>query len=262
MQNRLLPPSDTTQKVKQTKTLSWLNKGAGFLHATNFITGLILVIIFNNQSIVSEITTDFNATSERHTTYQLLWVELPFSAITSIFHFYLGWGKEKQTRYFDYVFRLGQNPYRWIEYGITASLMTWVILQVAGATNVLLLILAGIICNMVLQYQGYLMEVLNPPSRTKTNWGPTVAGWFLFCGQWAVIFAYFFNSVTTSNAPWYVYTIIIGCFLQFCIFGIVQLLQFTKVVQTPYGVEVAYITLSYTSKFYLNWNLIIAMLTQ
>lgn len=245
--------------AEKVKTLKRLNLGAGLLHGVNFIVAAVLIGIYNNRSIVTTITTDFRFSLRQQSVYQLLWVELPFSAVTCLFHLYLSLASEQQTHYAEYVFIKGKNPYRWIEYGITASLMTWVILQIAGVTNVFLLIMVGIIANMVLQYQGYLMESMNPPKRDATAWGPMISGWLLFAGQWAVILSYFFDQVTSTTSPWWVYTIVIGCFAQFCLFGIVQLMQYNG--QTTYWAEIAYITLSYTSKFYLNWNLVIAMLT-
>lgn len=246
--------------VSRFATLYRLNLGAGILHATNFIVTLVLITLYNERSLLAVLTTDFRPGIQFHGSYRLIWVELPFSAVTSLFHFYLALGGEKTTRYREYVFGKGRNPYRWIEYGITASLMTWGILQVAGATNILILVMVGIICNMALQYQGYLMEVMNPPKRQKTLWGPTMAGWLIFAGQWAIILTYFGDQVSKGSTPWFVYTIVIGELVQFSLFGLVQILQFTGRMSS-YRSEISYIVLSYTSKLWTIWNLTIAMLT-
>ena len=256
MSTSLLLPGATKSRAD---TLKKLNVGAGVFHGINFIVALVLIILYSNQSLSTSITTDFNATIDVLGDYKVIWVELPFSAITSVFHLGLAWLPEQTTHYNEYVLLKGYSPYRWIEYAITASLMTWVVLQVAGVTNVVVLVLAGIICNMVLQYQGYLMEVLNPNKRARINWGPTWAGWILFVGQWALIWTYF-GSTVSQGAPWYVYAIVIGMFVQYCFFGMVQLVQFTGFMDS-YGAERAYIILSYTSKCFQLYVLVIAMLT-
>lgn len=243
--------------AKRAERLKRLNIGAGVLHMVNFVTGLVLIILYHPQSFQGVLSVDFGVTWKRLGQYPLVWVDLPFSLITALFHLYLAFGKESTTRYRSYVFVKGYNPYRWIEYAITASLMTWVIMQVAGVTNVIALAVVGVVGNVILQFQGYLMDVFNPPNRTKTTWVPTLLGWLLFCGQWALIWAYFFALDTRS---WVVYTVVIGCFLWFCLFGLVQLLHYNGSWKDPYTVELAYMALSYTAKFYLNWNLVIHML--
>ena len=184
---------------------------------------------------------------------------MPFALITGAFHFYLALAPETRTRYVSYVLRKARNPYRWIEYAITASLMTWVILQVSGVTNVLTLVMVGVVGNVVLQSFGWMMELYNPPPLKRVSWWPTLAGWLLFAGQWTVIFAYFFAAAGSGRAPWFVYAVVVGMFVQFCAFGAVQLLYFTGRI-TAYRSEMVYVVLSLTSKLWLNWTLLAATL--
>lgn len=236
------------------RKLARLNVGAGFLHLANFVAAVVLTAVYGHKSVRGTLTTDFTGTQTILGTYTLLWVDVPFSLITGIFHLFLAFGAESTTHYKSYVFVKGYNPYRWIEYAITASFMTWVILQVSGVTNILTLLVVGVGCNVALQAQGYFMDILNG------NWVPTWVGWVVFSFQWTLIWTYF--AYQAPGAPWIVYSVVIGMFIQYCLFGLVQILQYTRVWPDPYQIELAYIGLSYTSKFYLNWNLIIYMLTQ
>jgi len=136
---------------------------------------------------------------------------------------------------------------QWVEYSITASLMTWVILQLVDVQNVFLLILAGPVANIALQAQGYLQE------RFEKTRIPTYVGWLIFAGQWSMIWVYY---AYVPSKPWFIHSIVIGCFVWFVLFGLVQLLRFSKYTQ-----ELLYISLSFTAKLYLTWNLLTAAAT-
>ena len=282
----------TTSKVgtkyeQQTKSLTTWNKWAFVLHGVSFVAALIMVIIFASGSLQTELTTDFRVYDSMSTNpsqagpfsvkqkslgfYQLAWVELPFPLITSIFHGIIAFVPYVNQHYTRDAIIDGTNWIRWLEYAITASFMTWVIMQASGVTNVLILIVVGIIGNIVLQYQGYLMEKLNVgKSKRDVVWGPTVVGWLVFVGQWIIIMTYFFSAVAsrTDGVPLFVYFIVIGLFFQFSLFGVVQLLHYwerprflAKYLDTGYKTERAYIILSFVSKFFLDWTLIFGIVT-
>jgi len=194
-------------------------------------------------------------------TYQIIWLLVAFPAITALFHATIVWVRAVRIVYFLNVFQLERNPIRWIEYSITASIMTWVIMQLSGITNLFLLIAGGVLLNVALQYQGYYMEMLNPPSRARVNWAPTLIGWLLFLGQWTVIGVYFFATVSSAvpDVPWFVWTIIIALFFQYATFGVVQLCHYWKwprFLATGYEMEQAFVFLSLFSKLTLTWVLV------
>lgn len=154
-------------------------------------------------------------------------------------------------------------------------------MQLSGITNIFLLVIVGIVCNVALQAQGHFMELLNAPPQEKSNknknigWTPTLSGWLIFMGQWSVIFSYFFKALasprppTAEQVPWFVYTIVIGLFFQFALFGFVQLLRYARFAKTwfggffssNYGYEMSFIILSLTSKVFLVLNLLIGIAT-
>jgi hypothetical protein len=294
--------------LEQWRVLNRLNIFAFVLHLLVFFTALIITVIFAPQSFQTQLTADFrgygndtlsiqppppeagpfSSTLQSLGYYQLIWVNLAFPLITAAFHALIAFVPAVRKQYNQWVFNEGRNPLRWIEYSITASLMTWVIMQLSGVTNIFLLVIVGIVCNVALQAQGHFMEIINTPqekpnkknnfvvSMRTINWIPTLSGWLLFMGQWSVIFSYFFKAlasprpITAMQVPWFVYTIVIGLFFQFALFGMVQLLRYAPFAKTwfrgffstgGYGYEMSYIILSLTSKVFLTLNLLIGIAT-
>lgn len=244
-------------KVKQRAQLYNLNLIAGFLHGINFLTALGLASAFSKQGVQGHLTTDFNGNVVNLGSYSLIWVDVPFPFITACFHFYLALFPDSQTNYWTDVSVLNKNHHRWREYSITASLMTWVLMQLAGITNVITLVSLAVVANVALQMMGHLMETLNPPKQKQVNWLPTVIGWLICSCQWAYITSYFVNRMP---APWYVWVAILGMAIQFSIFGFIQLFFYLGWTKTYYQVELSYIFMSFTAKVYLTLTLVIAMI--
>ena len=146
--------------------------------------------------------------------------------------------------------------------------MTWVIAQLVGITNIFLLLAVAVFGNVLLQLQGHLMEEvnINHKEKKRVNWWPTIIGWAIFVGQWACILTYFIALATTTDSvgpPAFVWVIIIGLLVIFDIFGLVQFLHYLgwpRFLRSTYGVEVTYITLSLTSKLFLTWTLLGALI--
>lgn len=272
--------------LDKVKSLRRWNLAAGILHGISFTAALVLVIIFIDQSVSTELRTDYKVYDAASPTldiggpfsvvstslgfYKLSWLILAFPFITALFHFVIALNPVINASYSQSTLQEGRNPYRWIEYSITASIMTWVIAQLSGVTNVFLLVTL-VLVNIALQYQGYIMEVVNV-RRERGNyfWSPTVIGFLLFAAQWIPIFVYFFAAITSERPPaaepipWFVYTIVFGLFFQFLLFGLVMTFHYygwPKWLRSNYYNEIAYIVLSLTSKVFLDWNLLIGILT-
>lgn len=261
-------------REKKVRVLKNMNIAAFVIHIASFIAALIMSIIYASQSVRAELTTDFRVwefgTLVTKLTslgsYQLIWVDLPFPAITAIFHGLVAWVPTINRTYNRWVFAEDRNPLRWIEYSITASLMTWVICQLSGITNVLTLVMVAVVGNVALQLQGYVMETMNiGKTRGSANWVPIVIGWFIFVGQWVIILVYFITAASSSpDIPWFVYVIVFGLLLQFSFFGLIMVfhyLAWPKFLSSGYANEIAYIVLSFTSKLFLTWNLLIGIAT-
>lgn len=278
--------ADKKDRAYKERCLRRWNIAAGSVHAASFIAVIVMTVIYFSVSVRVELTTDFRVydelsvapeTAGNFTTvlesrwfYPVILVDLPFPLITSLFHLVLALSPYFSRRYNQLVFEEGRNPYRWLEYGITASLMTIVILQLSGATNVFLILMVGVVMNVALQFTGYAAENENVATLkgAKVKWDSIIAGFVIFAAQWAVIMSYFFTAVVSprppdaDGVPWFVYTIIIGLFFQFAIFGFLLVLRYWgkfKFFASAYGTEIGFIILSLTSKLFLTWNLLIGI---
>lgn len=288
--------------IAQSGVLVRLNTAAFFLHMTVFFIALVVSIVYSGRSVQVQATTDFRVYGTDTLVldpppqagpfmtrlaslgyFPIIWVDLPFPFITAIFHGIAAFGGATvRKRYDTWVFSEGRNPMRWSEYSVTASLMTVVILFLSGVTNIFLILGVGVVGNILLQAMGYLMEVMNMSSSSvpskeprKINWMPMILGWFVFLAQWSVIFSYFFTAITSprpptaAQVPWFVYSIVIGLFFQYSLFGLVQLLHYLPFARnwfggffsSNYGYELSWVILSFTSKFYLVANIVIGTVT-
>lgn len=159
--------TESERKKNEFKNLKNWNVFMGVVHLASFIALLVLFIVYYNKIPKSASYTDFAYTTNSRiflvdfqlvNSYNLLWVLLPFPLITAFFHFFIAFFGFKVYIYNLYVY--GIQYYRWIEYSITASLMTWVIYALSGGTNILLGLIL-VILNVNMNFFGYVMEYVN-----------------------------------------------------------------------------------------------------
>lgn len=150
-----------------------------------------------------------------------------------------------------------QNPFRWIEYSLSASLMRVMIAQLSGVTDIHLLF--AIFClaatTMLL---GWAHESFNAEARAdgaKQNWFAFNVAFIPHLASWAIIACYFFVGVSKGDPPAFVWAII---FILFALDGVFALLfywqwaqkwRFKDYVQG----EIGFIILSFTAKSLLAW---------
>ena len=150
----------------------------------------------------------------------------------------------------------GKNPLRFIEYSISASIMLICIALLNGVTDMLLLISITVLTTAC-QLLGLVVEYLeNEQKSLKLILHFT--GWFLFFCAYGIIIHAFLKSVfavPNVNPPDFVYVIVIGLFLLYSSFGIVQLVEVIRDLQgapcAGDAKEVAYVVLSFTAKLFL-----------
>ena len=255
---------------------TWLkgaNLAAAVLHAVSFTALFITTVIISRKSYQAELTVDFrvydgvNNTVNRYsgpykTTadsigfVRIVWVQLWFPLVTSLFHFYIY--KNVETVYKEVLTRKC-NKYRWIEYAITTPLMTFTISQLSGITNIFLLLSISVIMNTLLQFCGWLIE----STQGDVQLASLLSGWCIFTFQWTVIFAYFYAATTSHQVPDFVYTVIIVLFFLFSLFGVNQTYYvfFTKyTLDDVVRMEYKFILLSFVSKASLDWIIMIGLL--
>lgn len=176
-----------------------------------------------------------------------------FMALSAFFHFFVSL-PGVFPKYTDGLSR-HINPYRWVEYSLSSSIMIVVILQLTGASDVLaLLAIFGVNVSMILF--GWLQERYTTPGD-----GDLLPFWFgCIAGSIAWI-AVAFNVITPkgpadATVPGFVYGIVISLFVLFNCFAIVQWKQYRargRWADYLYG-ERTYIVLSFVAKSLLAWQ--------
>lgn len=150
----------------------------------------------------------------------------------------------------------GVNPFRWIEYSLSASLMVVLIAMLTGIADYVAL-LALFAANAAMIFLGWLMELLNPPDRARTRWLPFVLGCVAGAVAWVAIAVQIGVSASRGHSPpGFVYVIFVSLFVLFNSFAVNQALQYKRVGRWRdyrYG-ERWYLWLSLIAKSLLAWQ--------
>ena len=116
----------------------------------------------------------------------------------------------------------GVNPFRWLEYSLSASLMVVLIAMLTGIADYVAL-LALFAVNAAMIFLGWLMELLNPPDRVRTRWLPFVLGCVVGAVAWIAIAVQIGVSAGRGHAPpTFVYAIFVSLFVLFNSFAMNQ----------------------------------------
>lgn len=152
-----------------------------------------------------------------------------------------------------------RNIARWIEYSISSTLMIVLISLINAVWDIVALIaIAGVNVAMILF--GWLQEKYEEPGKGSLLpfWFGSLAG----IVPWIAMFWLLFSPGSSSEAPGFVYGVVISLFLFFNSFAIVQWLQYKRVGRfADYLVgERTYITLSFIAKSALAWQIFAGVL--
>ena len=150
----------------------------------------------------------------------------------------------------------GVNPFRWLEYSVSASVMVVLIAMLTGIADFVAL-LALFAANAAMIFFGWLMELLNPPDRVRTRWLPFVLGCVVGAAPWIAIATQIAVSAERGNGPpTFVYAIFATLFVLFNSFAVNQALQYRRTGRWRdyrYG-ERWYLWLSLVAKSLLAWQ--------
>jgi len=149
-----------------------------------------------------------------------------------------------------------RNYFRWVEYSISSSVMIVLISQICGITDVAAIIaIFGVNASMILF--GWLQEKYEQPG--NGGWLPFIFGCIAGIIPWVGLVFYIFaiGGPGNTNAPAFVYGIVISLFILFNTFAVVQYLQYKKVGKWSDYIrgEKTYITLSLIAKSALAWQI-------
>ena len=152
----------------------------------------------------------------------------------------------------------GRNPFRWVEYAFSATLMILIIMLLSGLTNLTALIGVAF-ANVSMILFGWISEIMNPPDRQRTDWTGFIFGTIAGLGPWVAVYASLFINLDQLGIDWgaiptFVWGIIISQFLLFNCFAINHALQFSTYRNYLTG-EQGYIWLSLISKSILAWSI-------
>lgn len=259
---------------RQELVLDITNWIGAVLHAINTFGTLALFLLTYKDTFRGFLTTttlDGNLLPDKDNLgrvaawYILIW----FSPITSFFHLALSTFPGIRPNYHLSVFKRNRNPYRWIEYSITASIMTWVIMMLSGVVNLFLLI-DGVFLNVAMNIFGYVLEVVmqgtRPEKKRLVFWKYLFFGFVPFVPVWLNIFYHFFSalSANSSDVPWYVWSIVFGLCGAYLLFPLVLILHYNKwpkFMGYPIWKELGFIFSSWIAKTMLVWFLAIGLYT-
>jgi hypothetical protein len=200
---------------------------------------------------------------------------LAFFAITAFAHIFYATDGFNSGKYSSVVAQ-GWNPYRWVEYAASASIMTVLIAYTLGIRDSNHLT-SLIFINVALQLCGFLVEnaLIQTSVNMTTVTGATVVGWTLLLGMWIPIIYAFWSLVNDINLnykgvndsgtgkpikiPNFVWFIIVAQIINFWSFGFIQLGQVRDTMlgtAKPFEVyESRYIFLSFAGKLALGSGL-------
>ncbi len=147
----------------------------------------------------------------------------------------------------------GRNPYRWVEYSLSASIMIVLIAMLVGINDIAaLMALAGVNASMI--GFGWMQERYETPGASmQPFWVGSLAGTV----PWIAIGVYLIGPGADLHPPGFVYAIFFSIFAAFNCFAVNQWLQYRKVGRwKDYLVgERAYLTLSLIAKSLLAWQI-------
>lgn len=158
-------------------------------------------------------------------------------------------------KFYENGLKNGINIFRWIEYSLSATTMIVVLSLYWGVTSINALVVMAS-ANVAMILFGWLQELMNPPSRTRTTMLPFWFGSFVGITPWI---AMAINIPLYSDAPSYIFVILgVQAIFFFC-FGINQWLQYKGIGRWAdylFG-EKTYLVLSLLAKTSLAWLIFI-----
>eukprot|EP00730_Choanoeca_flexa_P007128 TRINITY_DN12282_c0_g1_i12.p3 TRINITY_DN12282_c0_g1~~TRINITY_DN12282_c0_g1_i12.p3 ORF type:complete len:282 (+),score=66.89 TRINITY_DN12282_c0_g1_i12:169-1014(+) len=161
-------------------------------------------------------------------------------------------------RQYDFYLMRAMNPFRWLEYSVSASLMHIMIGILSGVLTIHLILAIGFLTGTTMLF-GLLQEIFNSSLQgqpKKKSLLPFWLGCVPHMANWGFIMSYFFYGVANGDdVPNFVWAIIFILFFIDATFAIAQYVQQKEIGKFKsyiYG-EMAFIILSLTSKQILAW---------
>lgn len=236
------------------------NLAAALFHFASAVVFLILATDFDLPVTAAFPTEDPALTEELFRPEILFEVTIgygvaAFSLLSALFHLAVA---TVLNRNYNRAISETQNPFRWIEYSLSATLMMLLIIMLLGEYDIGALIgIAAANVSMILF--GWLMERHNRPGDPTMDWYPFVFGCLAGIAPWIVGSIYFAGALSNADeaVPVWVWGIFISVFVMFNCFAVNQFLQYKRLGKWRDYVfgEGVYIALSFIAKTALVWQI-------
>lgn len=247
------PPADTARGLRR------LNLAAGAFHLASALLFLAIATEFD-LPITAAFPTEDPALTERLFPAEVLtevtigYGVAAFSLLSALFHFLVA---TVANGSYNRAIAATQNPYRWVEYSLSSTLMIVLIIMLLGDYDIGALIgVAAANVSMILF--GWLMERHNTPGADDVDWYPFVFGCIAGIAPWIVGVIYFAGALGNAQeaVPTWVWALFISVFVMFNSFALNQYLQYRGVGRWRSYVfgEQVYIVLSFVAKTILVWQ--------
>jgi hypothetical protein len=251
-------PAGVAEAPGALRSLRRWNVAIGLLHAAQAAFILALASDFS-----LPVTTTFleGPPGSDATTSKVLY-DLPIGPAVAVFLLlaavdHLLVASPRLVRWYERNLAAGQNPARWWEYSLSASLMIVLIAMLTGISELsALLAIFGVNAAMILF--GLLMETVNRPGQ-PVDWRPFVYGSIVGAVPWLAIAAQIAVAEaegTDGGVPTFVFAIFVTLFVAFFSFAVNMALQYKGVGRWRdylFG-ERAYLVLSLVAKTLLAWQ--------
>ena len=187
--------------------------------------------------------------------FSVTWYSCVFMALSGIDHLLVC--SPGIVKKYNFYIERHQNPFRWAEYSLSASLMRVMIAQLSGVTDIHLLF-AIFVLTATTMVMGSVHESTNAVARAdgyRQNWYSFLGAWIPHMSSWFIIFCYFFVAVSRGDPPLFVWFIIFVLFVLDGCFALLFYLQWGKIgiFRDYVKGEIGFIILSFTAKTALAW---------
>eukprot|EP00475_Leptophrys_vorax_P040744 TRINITY_DN7605_c0_g1_i1.p1 TRINITY_DN7605_c0_g1~~TRINITY_DN7605_c0_g1_i1.p1 ORF type:complete len:266 (-),score=48.49 TRINITY_DN7605_c0_g1_i1:244-1041(-) len=150
------------------------------------------------------------------------------------------------------------NPLRWLEYSVSASIMSVLLAALTGVYDVHLLFCIGAltgICNLTGLVVEFMPKQVNG-ERNNAAFGTYLIGWIAIVVSWLPPLCYFFQAVAADgkDVPAFVIVAYMLTALCYVAFGLNFQLHWFNGKYSFVTSEIVYISLSFTAKTILAWD--------
>lgn len=177
----------------------------------------------------------------------VVYMAVAFLAITSLVHlfYWFDWGGRYSTGAYS-----GRQYYRWLEYGVTATIMAIIIAVISGVTDFYTLLSLGALTVGVMATGMWFEQIYGMGSALI----PLLIGFFLLGVYIVVVFWNYWDVRTRESLPSWITWAVIGTLIFFSSFGVVPVVRWSTNHRPVYS-EYAYLILSAVAKLYLGFFL-------